>query len=130
MFGLLKYPRLRTTRSHSITSSLPFSRAISNTFQSRPSTHHLPRKIPHLHRNAHAALAMSPKPNGAPNGHVLESYGNFDLVRRLKLDFAADITVSKWKSRETGLSVVHLDYEGAHIPWSRYVCQSPRLTVA
>ncbi|EKM61160.1 uncharacterized protein PHACADRAFT_247588 [Phanerochaete carnosa HHB-10118-sp] len=36
-------------------------------------------------------------------------YGNFDLVTRAKLDYA-DILVSKWKSRATGLSVVHLDY--------------------
>lgn len=47
-------------------------------------------------------------PNGAP-----ESFENFDLVKRVKLEFT-DVQVSKWKSRETGLSVVHLDYEGAH----------------
>jgi hypothetical protein len=40
-----------------------------------------------------------------------EKFGNFDLVRRFKLDFT-DVTVSKWRSRTTGLSVVHLDYEG------------------
>ena len=40
-----------------------------------------------------------------------ETHGNFDLIKRFKLDFA-DIHVSKWKSRETGLSVVHLDYDG------------------
>ncbi|KAG6911895.1 hypothetical protein DXG01_000142 [Tephrocybe rancida] len=40
-----------------------------------------------------------------------DSYGNFDLVKRVKLDFT-DVTVSKWRSRKTGLSVVHLDYEG------------------
>lgn len=38
-------------------------------------------------------------------------FGNFDLVKRVKLDFS-DITVSKWRSRITGLTVVHLDYEG------------------
>ncbi|KAI0036602.1 Metalloenzyme, LuxS/M16 peptidase-like protein [Vararia minispora EC-137] len=37
-------------------------------------------------------------------------YGNFDLVKRVKLDFTP-VTVSKWKSRVTGLTVVHLDYE-------------------
>jgi len=40
-----------------------------------------------------------------------ESFANFDLVKRVKLDFT-DVTISKWKSRVTGLSVVHLDYEG------------------
>ncbi|KAG5342382.1 hypothetical protein C0989_002217 [Termitomyces sp. Mn162] len=42
---------------------------------------------------------------------IPESFGNFDLVKRVKLDFT-DVTVSKWRSRTTGLSVVHLDYEG------------------
>ncbi|EKM83806.1 hypothetical protein AGABI1DRAFT_124130 [Agaricus bisporus var. burnettii JB137-S8] len=36
------------------------------------------------------------------------SRGNFDLVRRVNLDYA-DLVVSKWQSRRTGLSVVHLD---------------------
>lgn len=49
---------------------------------------------------------MSPVANGTG-----EKYGNFDLVTRAKLDYA-DILVSKWKSRVTGLSVVHLDYAG------------------
>ncbi|KAG6845767.1 hypothetical protein H0H87_003821 [Tephrocybe sp. NHM501043] len=44
-------------------------------------------------------------------GTLPESYGNFDLVKRVKLDFT-DVTVSKWRSRKSGLSVVHLDYEG------------------
>ncbi|KAF7306997.1 hypothetical protein MIND_00492500 [Mycena indigotica] len=39
-----------------------------------------------------------------------EKFGNFDLVKDIKLDFT-DVRVSKWKSRVTGLSVVHLDYE-------------------
>ncbi|CCM05163.1 uncharacterized protein FIBRA_07372 [Fibroporia radiculosa] len=54
---------------------------------------------------------MAPLENGTKvNGSFPEHFGNFDLVKRLKLDFA-DILVSKWKSRITGLSVVHLDYE-------------------
>ncbi|KAI0080089.1 hypothetical protein K474DRAFT_1590638 [Panus rudis PR-1116 ss-1] len=44
------------------------------------------------------------------HSNVSESHGNFDLVKKFKLDFA-DILVSKWKSRESGLSVVHLDYD-------------------
>ena len=46
--------------------------------------------------------------------NMAEQFGNFDLVRRFKLDFT-DVAVSKWKSRTTGLSVVHLDYEGHKI---------------
>ncbi|KAI0673522.1 Metalloenzyme, LuxS/M16 peptidase-like protein [Trametes maxima] len=40
----------------------------------------------------------------------VETHGNFDLINKFKLDFA-DIHVSKWKSRSSGLSVVHLDYD-------------------
>ncbi|KAI0778573.1 Metalloenzyme, LuxS/M16 peptidase-like protein [Trametes elegans] len=54
---------------------------------------------------------MSPLANGSTlNAKPLESHGNFDLVKKFKLDFA-DIHVSKWKSRSSGLSVVHLDYD-------------------
>jgi hypothetical protein len=43
-----------------------------------------------------------------------EKFGNFDLVKKIKLGFT-DVQVSKWRSRVTGLSVVHLDYEGARL---------------
>ncbi|KAL1738927.1 Metalloenzyme, LuxS/M16 peptidase-like protein, partial [Schizophyllum fasciatum] len=39
-----------------------------------------------------------------------ESFGNFDLVKRVKLDYTA-VEVSKWRSRDSGLSIVHIDYE-------------------
>jgi hypothetical protein len=38
-------------------------------------------------------------------------FGNFDLIRTEKLGLA-DIFLSKYRSRATGLTVVHLDYEG------------------
>ncbi|KAF9822062.1 hypothetical protein IEO21_00056 [Rhodonia placenta] len=54
---------------------------------------------------------MAPSTNGIKtNGAPTESFGNFDLVKRLKLD-SSDIVLSKWKSRVTGLSIVHLDYD-------------------
>jgi hypothetical protein len=46
-----------------------------------------------------------------PSSASRESYGNFDLVERVKLA-GFDITVSSWLSRITGIKVVHLDYEG------------------
>lgn len=46
-----------------------------------------------------------------------DKFGNFDLIRTEKLGLA-DIVLSKYRSRETGLTVVHLDYEGT---W-RSVC--------
>ncbi|KAH7883663.1 Metalloenzyme, LuxS/M16 peptidase-like protein [Phlebopus sp. FC_14] len=39
-----------------------------------------------------------------------ESFGNFDLVKRVSLDYT-DVVISRWQSRVTGLTVVHLDYE-------------------
>jgi len=40
-----------------------------------------------------------------------ESFGNYDLIKRFKLD-STDMVVSKWKSSVTGLTVIHLDYQG------------------
>lgn len=40
-----------------------------------------------------------------------ETFGNFDLINRVNLGFS-EVTVSSWRSRVTGLNVVHLDYEG------------------
>ncbi|EDR15625.1 uncharacterized protein LACBIDRAFT_300739 [Laccaria bicolor S238N-H82] len=41
---------------------------------------------------------------------AVERFGNFDLIKKVELDFT-DVVVSKWKSRVTGLNVIHLDYE-------------------
>ncbi|KAH9064309.1 Metalloenzyme, LuxS/M16 peptidase-like protein [Lactarius vividus] len=56
---------------------------------------------------------MSPTlypPTSSTPSSLRETFGNFDLIRRVKLDFT-DVTVSSWRSRVTGLGVVHLDYE-------------------
>ncbi|KAF5390191.1 hypothetical protein D9757_002846 [Collybiopsis confluens] len=37
-------------------------------------------------------------------------FGNFDLLQKVKLDYT-DVVVSKYRSRVTGLNVIHLDYE-------------------
>jgi hypothetical protein len=39
------------------------------------------------------------------------SLGNFDLVKHIDLDYT-DVSISKWKSRVTGLTMVHLNYQG------------------
>lgn len=55
--------------------------------------------------------SMSTSLNGSAALHDnFEAYGNFDLVKRVKLDYT-DVVVSRWQSRVTGLTVVHLDYE-------------------
>ncbi|KAI0307721.1 Metalloenzyme, LuxS/M16 peptidase-like protein [Multifurca ochricompacta] len=53
---------------------------------------------------------MSPSLHSSLSSIHPRSFGNFDLVKRIKLNFT-DITVSSWRSRVTGLSVIHLDYE-------------------
>lgn len=42
---------------------------------------------------------------------TLETFGNFDLLRRVKLDYT-DVEISRWRSRVTGLNIVHLDFDG------------------
>ncbi|KAI9460971.1 Metalloenzyme, LuxS/M16 peptidase-like protein [Lactarius psammicola] len=54
--------------------------------------------------------ALHPPTPSTPASSSRETFGNFDLIRRVKLDFT-DVTVSSWRSRVTGLNVVHLDYE-------------------
>lgn len=57
---------------------------------------------------------MSPSLNESPVADDnFQAFGNFDLVKRIKLDYT-DVVVSKWQSRVTGLTVVHLDYEGIY----------------
>ena len=76
--------------------------------------------VPHLQQSS------SSPPPPVPMANSNESFANFDLVKRIKLDFT-DVTVSKWRSRVTGLSVVHLDYEGElpSVLWAAGVDFSP-----
>jgi hypothetical protein len=79
-------------------------------------------------------LSLTQQSNMSPAGAVHppsssaspEKFENFDLIERVKLGIS-DITVSSWRSRVTGLSVVHLDYEGErtirHMP-SFLLCAS------
>ena len=63
----------------------------------------------------HSMTTTSPQPFSSPD--LPRKFGNFDLIHTEKLGLA-DIIVSKYRSRETGLTVVHLDYEGA---WWSYM---------
>lgn len=36
--------------------------------------------------------------------------GNFHLIKRIQLNYT-DAVITKWQSQETGLRVVHIDYE-------------------
>ena len=58
----------------------------------------------------HSMATTAPQSFSSPE--LPSKFGNFDLIRTEKLGLA-DIVVSKYRSRETGLTVVHLDYEGA-----------------
>jgi hypothetical protein len=62
-------------------------------------------------------LPSSRRPSLAENTRFAmsdASYGNFDLIKRVPVD-KTNIIVSKWRSRVTGLSVVHIDYEGIYL---------------
>ncbi len=61
--------------------------------------------------NSRLAQALQPDMPQALRPSSSESFGDFDLINRVKLGFS-EVTVSSWRSRVTGLNVVHLDYEG------------------
>jgi hypothetical protein len=67
-----------------------------------------------LFRPAHTATRTTSFQLSTSMVQSPQSFGNYDLIKRVKLDFT-DVVVSKWKSRITGLTVVHLDYEGTRI---------------
>ncbi|EJU02584.1 hypothetical protein DACRYDRAFT_21645 [Dacryopinax primogenitus] len=53
---------------------------------------------------------ISASANGNTTQTKSEPYGNFDFVTRVKPDYA-NVVIEKWRSRVSGLSVVHVDYE-------------------
>ena len=58
-----------------------------------------------------SSLTTTKTPFVIPPAMEIESSGNFDLLKRVDVAYSP-ITVSKWRSRVTGLTVVHIDYEG------------------
>ena len=62
-------------------------------------------------------MTTTTSPKSSPSPDLPSKFGNFDLIRTENLGLA-DIVVSKYRSRETGLTVVHLDYEGT---WKTYI---------
>ena len=42
----------------------------------------------------------------------VEWVGNFELLKRIPLNYTDVVTITKWLSKETGLKVVHVDHEG------------------
>ena len=79
------------------------------TFNTLPTTSIASKKILKQHNFPFHTSVQEPKTSAMT--HIPESLGNFDLVKQLKLDFT-DVLVSKWRSRSTGLTVIHLDYDG------------------
>ncbi|KDN42524.1 hypothetical protein K437DRAFT_269392 [Tilletiaria anomala UBC 951] len=50
--------------------------------------------------------------NAAQDGpSAAETQGNFDLIRRVMLDYAPNMSVEKWVSRVTGLTVIWANFE-------------------
>ncbi|KAJ1023179.1 hypothetical protein NDA16_003332 [Ustilago loliicola] len=50
-------------------------------------------------------------PSAMVNGDLPSQYGNFDLVTRHDLDYAPGMSVEKWKSRKTGLTVLWANFD-------------------
>ena len=85
-------------------------------------TAHFRRSFPSLPFNLgrlshHLAAATRPRP--APSilqtsqlPQMDNAFGNFDLLTKFHIQ-STHTVVSKWRSRKTGLSIVHLDYDGA-----------------
>src|SRR6267154_2140261 len=59
--------------------------------------------------NSRFAQALQPDMPQTLQTSSSETFGDFDLINRVKIGFS-DVTVSSWRSRVTGLNVVHLDY--------------------
>jgi hypothetical protein len=101
MLGLLPklrnhFTSLRILRTLHVTQSLAFPRSWSSSgIANQYSLNQLPTS-PYM-------------PSVYPE--VTSPHGPFDLLERAKLNFS-DIVVSKWQSRDSGLTVVHLDYDG------------------
>lgn len=70
------------------------------------------RAFPIIRSYATHSMTTTSQSFSSPN--LPSKFGNFDLIRTEKLGLA-DIVVSKYRSRETGLTVVHLDYEGMRL---------------
>lgn len=56
-------------------------------------------------------IPSSPKLNEPSEISKLDEVGSFRLLKRITLDYT-DTIITKWQSQDTGLRVVHVDYEG------------------
>lgn len=56
-------------------------------------------------------ILSSPKLEEPSDTSELDRIGNFRLLKRIQLNYT-EAVITKWQSQETGLRVVHVDYEG------------------
>ena len=73
--------------------------------------------------NLVSTLPGTEGPIMAANLDAESSIGSYDLKARVKLNYT-DVTVSKWQSRDSGLTVVHLDYDGTRHAFVSYLSTS------
>jgi hypothetical protein len=75
-----------------------------------------------IRRSPFSSMATtSHQSSSLPLGDSLgSSFGSFDLLQRCQID-QTDVTVSKWQSRDSGLAVVHLDYEGELVDCCHFI---------
>ncbi|KAH7100191.1 Metalloenzyme, LuxS/M16 peptidase-like protein [Auriculariales sp. MPI-PUGE-AT-0066] len=96
-FGALSRPRL----ARSLSLRAPKARIVLPAEPARPGSF---RSLAQLASTSPFSQTMSAAPPPA------ESVGNFDLLRRVKVKYG-EVEISRWQSRVSGLSVVHVDYQ-------------------
>lgn len=71
------------------------------------------QRLQHRPASTLSALAFKPPSLQENHSYIMSNaqYGNFDLVKKHQVE-NTNVTISKWQSRVTGLTVVHIDYEG------------------
>jgi hypothetical protein len=83
----------------------------------RPVVRHLSTLLSSLLRRVSAPRYRHPLPALSTTrrrnmSSLPRSVGNFELIVEEQLEFAKDIRIAKWRSKETGLKVVWADVEG------------------
>jgi hypothetical protein len=64
-------------------------------------------------------ISSTPKVDESSDTSELDRIGNFRLLKRIQLNYT-DAVITKWQSQETGLRVVHVDYEGTYVLSGRF----------
>ena len=99
---------MKSKKKNSLPSSLCMLRSCSLSLRTRNHFHPSPRSLQGNIRNSSSRFKYVSTMSRTEHQ---SQFGNFDLVKHIKLDYT-DVSLSQWRSRKTGLTMLHLDYEG------------------